>query len=76
MSVHVEFVGGPLDGQRRVMPDDRPRWFFPRSPSLDLSATGTDLRTFPRPLVYEHIGAIVEISADAADRHLLYELQP
>jgi hypothetical protein len=77
VSVHVEFVGGPLDGERRVMPDDRPRWFFPPAPSLGLiSATGSELLTLPRPLVYEHIGSIVEISADAADRHLLYELKP
>ncbi len=77
MSVLVEFVGGPLDGQRRVMPDARPRWSFPWSSSLGvLTTTWPETLRLPRALVYEHIGAVVEISADGANRHLLYELQP
>ena len=36
--VLAEFVGGPLDGELRVMADARPEWRFPANPHVSLSA--------------------------------------
>ena len=38
MSVLAEFVGGPLDGELREMPDARPAWYFPYVPYVPFSS--------------------------------------
>ncbi len=74
--VLVEFVGGPLDGKRLWMPDARPRWVFPQTPTRSFVGSNRLDMCMSRPLIYEHTNAVVEISADRANRYLLYELQP